>query len=299
MDQELKESLENCSKLVAAKLEEILPDDFSSSKIVKAMRYSCLSDGKRIRPFLLMKCAELFGAPNISSLNAATAIELIHTYSLIHDDLPAMDNDDYRRGKLSNHKMFDEATAILAGDAILTLAFELLSDKSTHINPTIRCQLIKLAASSSGYRGMIGGQMMDIENIDNQLTKEQIANLHRLKTGELFMASCEMGAIIANASIEDRNKIRFFAHDLGLAFQIKDDILDHKDSDHHKIKLDISNRHQEPKEDNSSIVELIGLDNANKQLDLLIKQAKDHVASYSNQASTLVKICDFIKNRDS
>ncbi len=298
MNQELMESLENCTRLITTKIEEILPEDFSDSKIVESMRYSCLSGGKRIRPFLLMKSAELFNASMISSLNAAVAIELVHTYSLIHDDLPAMDNDDFRRGSPTNHKKFDEATAILAGDALLTLSFDILSEKSTHFDPQIRCELIKVLARASGFYGMIGGQMMDLENAQNKLTKEQIANLHRLKTGELFMASCEMGAIIGGADTNQRNKLRYYAHDRGLAFQIKDDLLDHKGDKKHMMNIDAIAHHQQNGQDNSSIVEILGVEQAQEQLELLINQAKIHISSFGKQAELLHQLCDFVQNRD-
>ncbi len=291
----LKDSMLNCSALIDNRVNELLPRDFVDSRIIEAMRYSSLSGGKKIRPFLLMSCAEIFGIPGSQSINAATAIELIHTYSLIHDDLPAMDDDDFRRDKPSSHKEFDEATAILAGDALLTFAFEILSDEKTHKDPAIRCELIKTLAKSSGFKGMIGGQMIDLENSDKKLTKEQIANLHRQKTGELFMASCQMGAILGEASIENQNKLRYYAHDLGLAFQIRDDILDHKGFKSQKTNIDaISNN---DKEDNASIVDVIGLETANKQLDLLVEQAKSHVTYFGEKASLLIGLADFIKKR--
>ncbi len=297
LEKSLKESMHNCSILVQKKIDEILPSDFSDSAIVESMRYSALSGGKRIRPFLLMKCAEIFNIPMISSLNTATAIELVHTYSLIHDDLPAMDDDDFRRGKLSSHKKFDEATAILTGDALLTYAFEILSDPKTHSNASIRCDLIKTLAHSSGFKGMIGGQVIDLENSGKKISKEQIANLHRQKTGELFMASCEMGAILGKASVEDRNKLRYYAHDLGLAFQIRDDILDHKGLDSEKINIDaITNKKED---DNASIVDAIGLERANNQLDLLINQAKSHISYFGKYAKPLTDLAHYVKDRDS
>ncbi len=292
----LKESLFACSVLVHKQMSDLLPNDFPDSKLVEAMRYSSLSDGKRIRPFLLIMCAEIFGVPVISSLNAAVAIEFIHAYSLIHDDLPAMDNDDFRRGNLTCHKKFDEATAILAGDALLTYAFEILSDPKTHHEPAIRCELIKTLAQSAGFRGMVGGQMIDLENSHNKITKEQIANLHRQKTGELFMASCEMGAILGNANTQDRNHLRYYAHDLGLAFQIRDDILDHEGSQTSRVALDES-VHKKPKE-NASIVDVIGLENATAQLEMLKEQAKEHIKKFGNKAQILIELADFVTMRD-
>lgn len=295
LEKSLKESIENCSILMQQQFDEILPFEFPDSRIVDAMRYSTLSGGKRIRPFLLMACANIFDISIDASMNAATAIELVHTYSLIHDDLPAMDNDDFRRGNPSNHKKFNEATAILAGDALLTYAFEILSDEKTHKNPAIRCELIKALAHSSGFKGMIGGQMIDLESSNKTLTKAQIANLHRQKTGELFMASCEMGAILGDAPSEERKKLRYYAHNLGLAFQIRDDILDHNDSENQKINIDAITH--ESSQDNISIVNVVGLETANQQLDLLISQAKEHVSYFGNKADLLIQLADFVKER--
>ncbi len=289
----LKESMLECAALIEQTIDELLPKNFSDSKIVEAMRYSSLSGGKKIRPFLLISCANIFDIPTAKSLNTATAMELIHTYSLIHDDLPAMDDDDFRRGNPSSHKKFDEATAILAGDALLTFAFEILSDEKTHQDPATRCELIKTLATSSGFKGMIGGQMIDLENSEKQLTKEQIAKLHRQKTGELFMASCEMGAILGNASKQDRQKLRYYAHDLGLAFQIRDDILDHKELNAQKPNNDSISSNN--KEDNASIVDVIGLEQAIQQLNLLIEQAKAHISYFGEKANALAQLADFIK----
>ena len=293
--EELRGSMINCSFYVQQKMNELLPENFSTSKIVEAMRYSSLSEGKRIRPFLVMAIANIFNFPSIKSLNCATAIEFVHVYSLIHDDLPAMDNDDFRRGKLSNHKKFDEATAILAGDALLTFAFEILANSETHNNAEIRCELIKILSSSIGYRGMVGGQMIDIENIDKKISQEQIINLHRLKTGELFMASAECGAILGGANKQERCALRYYAHDLGLAFQIKDDILDHIGVEIGKTEID-EMTHKKPKE-NASIVDIIGVEQANQRLKILSEQSKDHLKIFGKKADILRDLVDLLVNR--
>ncbi len=295
-NQNLIESLLTYSVLIQKKINELLPQDFQNSKIVDAMRYSALSDGKRIRPFLLISCAEIFQVPAISAINAAIAIEFIHTYSLIHDDLPAMDDDDFRRGQITNHKKFDEATAILAGDALLTYAFEILANPKTHKDAQIRCELISSLAKSSGFNGMVGGQMIDIEKANKKITKEEIVNLHRQKTGELFMCACEMGAILGNATKEDRKYLRYYANDIGLAFQIRDDILDHQGEKSGKINInEIS--HKKSKE-NASIVDIIGIDQANQQLELLKNQAKKHIKKFGDKANILIELTDFITSRD-
>ena len=293
----LKESMINCSLYVQHKMNELLPENFSDSNIVEAMRYSALSGGKRVRPFLVMAIANIFNFPAVKSLNCATAIEFVHVYSLIHDDLPSMDNDDFRRGKLSNHKKFDEATAILAGDALLTFAFEILANSETHHNAEIRCELIKTLSLAIGFRGMVGGQMIDIENIDKKISQEQIINLHRLKTGELFMASAECGAILGGANKDERNALRYFAHDLGLAFQIKDDILDHAGTEIGKIEID-EMTHKKPKE-NASIVDIIGIESAKQRLNILSEQAKDHLKIFGKKAEILKDLVEFLINRSS
>jgi len=292
----LQDSIRSCSFYIEKTINELLPEDFSDSRIVEAMRYSSLSGGKRVRPFLVMAVANIFNFPFLKTLNCATAIELVHVYSLIHDDLPAMDNDDFRRGKLSNHKKFDEATAILAGDALLTLAFEILANQDTHENPTIRCELIKTLSRAIGYRGMVGGQMIDIENIDKKISYDQIINLHRLKTGELFMASAECGAILAGASEKERLALRYYAHDLGLAFQIKDDILDYLGVVIGKTQID-EIVHKKSKE-NASIVDILGLERSKQQVKILSDQAKLHLNIFGKKAYILENLIDFLIERN-
>jgi farnesyl diphosphate synthase len=277
-------------------MDDLLPSDFSESKLVEAMRYSAMSSGKRIRPFLTIVSAQIFGVSPLESLNAAVAMELIHVYSLIHDDLPAMDNDDERRGQPTCHKKFDEATAILAGDALLTYAFEILSAPETGHDAVVRCELIKTIAVAAGFKGMAGGQMLDLETANQKITKEQLARVHRLKTGELFMAACEAGAILGRASPEARHALRYYAHDLGLAFQIKDDILDHCGVSEGKIEVDEQN-HKKPKE-NASVVDVIGLEHATQQLALLKEQAVAHLKIFGPQASLLIELAEFVVSRD-
>ncbi|MSP33784.1 MAG: polyprenyl synthetase family protein [Rickettsiales bacterium] len=296
LSKSLPESLLICAILTQKTMFDLLPDNFSESRIVEAMRYSALSEGKKIRPFLLLICAELFGTPAISVLNAAAAIEFIHVYSLIHDDLPAMDNDDLRRGQLTCHKRFNEATAILAGDALLTYAFEILSDSATHKDPMIRCELIKILSRAAGFHGMVGGQMMDLENLNNKISKEQMANLHRLKTGELFMASCEMGAVLGHATVEEKQALRYYAHDIGLAFQIRDDILDHKGIYFGKVEID--EIHQKRIKENTSIVDIVGLESAKQQLSMLKEQAISHLKIFGDKAKVLQELAEFIVARE-
>lgn len=292
----LKESLLGCSILVQKRMDNLLPQEFSDSKLVEAMRYSVLSEGKRIRPFLVIASAQIFGVSALVSLNTAVAMEFIHAYSLIHDDLPAMDNDDMRRGKPTCHKKFDEATAILAGDSLLTYAFEILASPETHKDHAVRCELIKTIAKAAGFMGMAGGQMIDLEKAEQKISREELAKLHRLKTGELFMASAESGAILGHAGIDQRKALRAFAHDLGLAFQIKDDILDHHGVNIGKVEID-EKIHKKEKE-NASIVDVVGMEMAQKQLDLLRDQAIAHLKIFGDKAALLAELADFVIKRE-
>lgn len=292
----LDESLLVCSIMLQQHMSNLLPIEFEDSNLVKAMRYSVLSDGKRVRPFLLIVTANIFNVDVSKALNTASAIEFIHVYSLIHDDLPAMDNDDFRRGIPTCHKKFNEATAILAGDSLLTYAFEILADEETHADARIRCELIKTMSKSAGFKGMAGGQMIDLEKSEQKISNEELAKLHRLKTGELFIASVEAGAILGHASELQRNALRRYAHDVGLAFQIKDDILDHE---HDKIdKIEIDEIIHKKKQENASIVDVVGIETAKKQLILLKDQAIAHLGIFGDEARLLRELAEFIVARN-
>ena len=225
--EELKVAMTAAADAVEAELDRILsPEEAPEERLVQAMRHGALGGGKRLRPFLLMQTAGLFSVSPSSALRAAAAIELVHCYSLVHDDLPAMDDDDLRRGQPTVHKAFDEATAILAGDALLTLAFEVLAHPDTHGNPEVRCALVRALAKAAGGHGMVGGQMIDLAAADMTLDIGAVTRLQRLKTGRLFDFSCLAGAILGKASDKQREALRGYTHDLGLAFQIVDDLLD-------------------------------------------------------------------------
>jgi len=212
-------------KLVDQEIADLLPS--GQDRLSQAMRYSALSSGKRLRPFILMRSADIFNVKSNYSLRVAAVLEITHSYSLIHDDLPAMDNDDYRRGMPSCHKKFDEATAILAGDALLTLALEILSDEKTHPDPKIRCELIKILTSSIGSGGMAGGQMLDlIYEKENFGDYNKLVNIQYMKTARLFMACCEMGAVLGYATNDLRKHLLEFGKNFGLAFQFVDDLED-------------------------------------------------------------------------
>ena len=218
--------LKACSVLIHDAIEDLMLKD--SNRLSDAMRYSSSSVGKRLRPFILIEVADLFGVRRDNSIRAAASIEIVHCYTLIHDDLPAMDNDDYRRGNLSCHKKFDEATAILAGDALLTLAFEVLSDAKTHFDAGIRCSLINCLAQNIGVKGVAGGQMLDLifERMNPPKDYNEINLMHWMKTARLFAASSAMGAILGGADSEKINKLYRFGELYGLAFQLADDLAD-------------------------------------------------------------------------
>jgi farnesyl diphosphate synthase len=204
-------------------LEALLPHH-PHNRIRAAMRYAVLGQGKRLRPFYVLASADLFDVPRAQSLRAAAAIECVHCYSLAHDDLPAMDNDDLRRGQPTTHRKFDEATAILAGDGLLTFAFQILSDQATSVSGDVRSALIASLALEAGEAGMVGGQMRDIEaETTNFASLEEIASMQMMKTGALFRFSCTAGAIMAG---EDTKPLATYAEKIGLAFQIADDLLD-------------------------------------------------------------------------
>ena len=215
----------------AAAVEEVLDAELprpegAQARLFEAMRYSILGGGKRLRAFLVRSGARLAGADDGGALLVAAALEMVHGYSLIHDDLPAMDDDDLRRGKPSCHVAFDEATAILAGDALLTLAFELLSDPRVHPDPSVRCDLVRAMAKAAGGEGMVGGQMIDLAAELGVVDFELTVTLERMKTGALIAFSCEAGAILARRDGEYRRSLREFGQDVGLAFQVIDDVLD-------------------------------------------------------------------------
>jgi farnesyl diphosphate synthase len=223
----LKAALSQAAQDVDAAMDRLLPQPAGAhGRVQDAMRYAVFAGGKRLRPFLTLETAALFGVPREQALRAAAAIEVLHTYSLVHDDLPAMDDDDLRRGQPTTHRKFDEATAILAGDALLTLAFEILADPATHPSAETRTRLITRLAQAGGSEGMIGGQMIDLDAPNHQLSADEIINLQRRKTGALFEFSCCAGGLLGGADAATLQALESYARDFGLAFQICDDLLD-------------------------------------------------------------------------
>ena len=223
----LKAAMQAVGELVEKLLDELLPvPDGDERRVVEAMRYALFAGGKRFRPFLVVTTADLFGVARRASLRVGAALECIHTYSLVHDDLPAMDDDDLRRGRPTVHKAYDEATAILAGDALLTFAFEILADEATHGDALVRSELVRVIARAAGHRGMVGGQMIDLVAEHKQLDQAQVTRLQRMKTGALIEASVEAGAILGKAAPALVHHLKTYARAVGLAFQIADDLLD-------------------------------------------------------------------------
>lgn len=223
--------MRQAAAIVERALDQLLPGaQTAHGRVCEAMRYAVFAGGKRLRPFLTLSCARLFGGPTGRAARAAAAIEALHTYSLIHDDLPCMDDDDLRRGQPTTHRRFDEATAVLAGDGLLTLAFEILSGAETHPDAEVRVELVRRLAEAAGANGMVGGQMMDMRAPDGGYGEQDIVLLQRLKTGALFEFSCEAGAILGQAGPEHRQRLIGFARDFGLVFQITDDLIDARGS---------------------------------------------------------------------
>jgi farnesyl diphosphate synthase len=272
-------------------------------RLIGAMRYASLGGGKRLRPFLLTESARVFGADGPNVRRAAAAVEFIHCYSLVHDDLPAMDNDDLRRGRPTAHRAYDEATAILVGDALLTLAFDVLADEATDPDPAIRVDLVATLARASGIGGMAGGQMLDLEaegrfaesRAPLALTKEEILRLQAMKTGALITASAEMGAIIGRADREGRQALRNYGHLLGQAFQIADDLLD--------VESDAATLGKATGKDSSlgkaTLVGLLGVAAARERLAGLVAEAEKALDAFGGKAETLRQAARFVAARRS
>jgi len=275
-----------------ALLDRLLPlGGFPAPRVTEAMRYAALGEGKRLRPFLTIESAALFGVPRERALRAGAALECVHCYSLVHDDLPAMDDDDLRRGKPTVHKAFDEATAILAGDALLTFAFEILSDTETHPDAAVRIRLVAGLARAAGLDGMVGGQMLDIEaetRADSDLAG--IVRIQSLKTGALFHHACEAGAILAEA---DPAPLIRYAEKIGLAFQIADDILDVESTPEALGKA----TQKDKKMGKATFVELLGMTEAKARAAGLVDEAVSSLSVYGEKAAILNEAARFIVER--
>lgn len=292
--QSIESALQETALAIEQVLDQILTlEDAAEIRLFDAMRYATLGGGKRFRPFLTRQCAGLFGVDSSNALRAGAAIELIHCYSLVHDDLPAMDDDDLRRGKPTVHRKFDDATAILAGDALLTLAFEVMVAPATHEMASVRAELVKGLAKASGGHGMVGGQMIDLAAETMALNIGGITRLQQLKTGAMIAFSCEAGAILGRASNEAREALRGYAHDLGLAFQIADDLLDVEGTLEETGKA----VGKDEAAGKATFVSILGAERARAQANLLADQAVEHLAVFDEAADQLRAAARFVVER--
>ncbi len=274
-------------------LESLLPKETSKPAILhQAMRYAVLGGGKRIRPILIYASGMALDVPPEQLDHAAAAVEMVHAYSLVHDDLPAMDNDDLRRGKPTCHKEFNEATAILAGDTLQTLAFETLVQAD--LNAEMRLQMVQILAEASGAQGMAGGQMMDLQATGHFVTGEALETMHRKKTGALLRACVRLGAVPAQPDTETLDNLEQYAAAIGFAFQIRDDILDVEGATEKIGKPQGSDAVQEK----STFVSLFGLEEAKTRLQQLHQQAQQSLSNFGEQAEPLREIANFIVQRD-
>jgi farnesyl diphosphate synthase len=266
----------------------------SRARLYEAMRYAAIGGGKRMRPLLITAGCGLFHVDRDRALRVGLAVECIHVYSLIHDDLPCMDDDDLRRGKPTVHKAFDQATAVLAGDSLHALAFEILAEDATHEDPFVRAELIAELARASGPAGMAGGQMMDLVAEHESLDLAEITRLQQLKTGALIGFCLEAAGIMGRVPPEGRRPLRGYARDVGLAFQIADDLLD-AEGEEAKTGKRVGKDGDRGKE---TFVSLLGADRARQQARMLVDQAVDYLASFGPEADTLRAIARFAVERD-
>jgi farnesyl diphosphate synthase len=288
-------ALKDVADAIDRLLGEMLRLDVAAApRVVEAMRYAALAQGKRLRPFFLVESAKLLGAARASALRAGAALECVHCYSLVHDDLPAMDDDDLRRGRPTCHKAFDEATAILAGDGLLTLAFEIVSDPATHAEPAVRSQLVLELARAAGHGGMVGGQMLDLEAEAGGLRDmKAIVRLQSMKTGALFRYALEAGAILAQADGEARAALSAYADKAGLAFQIADDILDVESTPEQLGKATQKDRSA----GKATFIDLLGIDGARLKARQLVDEASAALDRFGPAADTLREAARFIVER--
>jgi len=297
MYREFEPALAYAAESTERTMDRLIPrGDAGEARVFEAMRYSSLDGGKRLRAFFVLASSTLFKVSATSALRVASAIEFVHAYSLIHDDLPAMDDDDLRRGKPSCHKQFDEATAILAGDALQALAFEVLAQEATHGDPAVRAALVSELAKAAGAQGMVGGQMLDLlAETQSDMSIGAITRLQRLKTGALISFSCTAGAILGKAAEPLRVALAAYAHDLGLAFQIVDDLLD--------VEGDPAELGKATRKDadagKATFVSILGLERARSQAAVLAQQAAAHLEAFGAPADLLKQAAGFVVTRRS
>jgi len=293
---DLTEKLERIASLIEGRLDALLapePTASGQARLIEAMRYAALGGGKRLRPFLLIESARLFGVAEEEALNAAAALECVHCYSLVHDDLPCMDDDKMRRGRPTAHIAFGEATAILAGDALLTLAFDILSDPRTHPEPGVRVALIGLLAKAAGVGGMAGGQALDLAAEGQSLGPMEVARMQAMKTGALFNFACDAGAMLGRADEVARGALAAYASAFGQAFQLADDLLDAEGDAAAMGKAAAKDAGR----GKATLVALLGVDAARARLRALVDDAEAALAPFGDRAVTLKQTARFIASR--
>jgi len=290
----LEQALRASGEAVNVVLDRAIPArDGPDAKLFEAMRYSALAGGKRLRPFLVLAGADMFDVPRDWSLPTAAAIEMVHTYSLVHDDLPAMDDDDLRRGQPTCHVAFDEATAILAGDGLLTMAFELAADPAGHPDGGVRASVVHALAVAAGADGMAGGQAMDLAAETEAFDIETVIKLQNKKTGALFGFSCEAGALLGEQPQAARAALRTYATKIGLAFQIADDLLDHE-GDAADLGKAVG---KDAAAGKATFVSLLGAEEAHRRADRLTHEAIAALEQFGPKAELFREAAYYIVNR--
>ena len=293
-DEDLPKALARVAAIVETALENLMPRvEGAEARLVDAMRYATLGGGKRLRAFLVVETAALFSVSETCAARVGASVEMLHAYSLVHDDLPAMDDDDLRRGKPSTHKAFDEATAILAGDALQTRAFEVLAEHDTHSDPEARCELVLALAAAAGAHGMAGGQMIDMVTEGHTLAGPEVTRLQALKTGKLIQYSAEAGAILGRANARQRQQLIAYGRDLGAAFQIADDLLDVDGTTEETGKT----AGKDAAAGKATMVAVLGPELARSQADMLAQQAASHLDGFGERAALLRALAAFVVQR--
>ncbi|MBV1918626.1 MAG: polyprenyl synthetase family protein [Sphingomonadaceae bacterium] len=295
VDDLLADAMERIARDIDTDFDSLLPvPDEPRLKLVEAMRYAAMAGGKRIRPLLLTATAEMYGVDRDAAVRAGLAIEAIHVYSLIHDDLPCMDDDGLRHGKPTVHVAYGEATAVLAGDALHAFAFEVLGEPAVSADPFVRIELVRTLGHASGFNGMAGGQMMDLVAETSEFDLPTITRLQQLKTGALLAGAVEMGAILGHVPVEGRTHLRGYARDIGLAFQITDDLIDHEGN------AEVAGKAvgKDARAGKQTFLTLLGPDRARAQARMLVEQATAHLADHGKEADLLRALARYIIERD-